>query len=93
MLLRSASGPESTDMAITLSASDIPNAPLSARLTTPQIWGIVMVAPYMLVFAAVGLGMARHKIAVARSAEEQPAAAPDTGEKAAIDKPANKDAN
>jgi multiple sugar transport system permease protein len=54
-------------MAITLSASDVPNAPFSARLTTPQIWGIVLLAPYMLVFAAFvvypvcyGLWLARH---------------------------------
>src|ERR1043166_8251041 len=39
-------------MAITLSASDIPNAPLSARLTTPQAWGIALLAPYALVFLA-----------------------------------------
>src|ERR1700693_1618665 len=54
-------------MAITLSASDIPSAPLSARLTTPQIWGIALIAPYLLVFLAfvvypVGYGfwLARH---------------------------------
>src|SRR5262245_63828625 len=39
-------------MAITLSASDIPNPPLSARLTTPQAWGIALLAPYLLVFLA-----------------------------------------
>src|SRR5262245_35525865 len=41
-------------MAITVSASDtaIPGAPLSARLTPPQVWGIVLLAPYMLVFLA-----------------------------------------
>src|SRR5690242_21756014 len=39
-------------MAITLSASDIPGAPLSARLTPAQVWGIVLLAPYLLVFAA-----------------------------------------
>jgi multiple sugar transport system permease protein len=49
-------------MAITLSASDIPSAPLSARLTPPQVWGIVLLAPYFLVFAAfvvypVGYGL------------------------------------
>src|SRR2546427_9844843 len=54
-------------MAITLSASDIPNAPLSARLTPPQVWGIVLLAPYVLVFLAFvvypvgyGLWLARH---------------------------------
>src|SRR6201993_4225185 len=39
-------------MAITLSASDVPSPPLSARLTPPQVWGIVLLAPYMLVFLA-----------------------------------------
>src|SRR5205809_6133576 len=54
-------------MAITLSASDIPNAPLSARLSTPQVWCIVLLAPYVLVFLAFvvypvgyGLWLARH---------------------------------
>src|SRR6266478_823934 len=49
-------------MAITLSASDLPSPPLSSRLTTPQVWGIVLLAPYMLVFIAfvlypVGYGL------------------------------------
>jgi multiple sugar transport system permease protein len=41
-------------MAITVSASEqaLPGAPLSARLTPPQIWGIVLLAPYLLVFLA-----------------------------------------
>src|SRR6201747_1044809 len=40
-------------MAITLSTSDaIPNTPFSARLSTPQVWGIVLLAPYALVFLA-----------------------------------------
>jgi multiple sugar transport system permease protein len=39
-------------MAITLSVSDMPGAPLSARLTPSQVWGIAMLAPYFLVFAA-----------------------------------------
>src|ERR1700733_10266833 len=54
-------------MAITLSASDIPSAPLSARLTMPQVWGIVLLVPYTLVFLAFvvypvgyGLWLARH---------------------------------
>jgi multiple sugar transport system permease protein len=54
-------------MAITLSASDIPSPPLSARLSTPQVWGIVLLAPYLLVFLAFvvypvgyGLWLARH---------------------------------
>jgi multiple sugar transport system permease protein len=49
-------------MAITLSASDLPRAPLSARLTDAQVWGIVLLAPYLLVFLAfvlypVGYGL------------------------------------
>ena len=54
-------------MAITLSASDLAVGPRPARLTTPQIWGIVMLAPYLLVFLAFvvypvgyGLWLARH---------------------------------
>src|SRR3979490_3107995 len=54
-------------MAITLSASDIPQSSPSGRLSTPQIWGIVLLAPYMLVFVAFvvypvcyGLWLARH---------------------------------
>src|SRR6476646_3357144 len=54
-------------MAITLSASDIPSPPLSARLSTPPVWGIVLLAPYLLVFLAFvvypvcyGLWLARH---------------------------------
>src|ERR1700756_5698575 len=41
-------------MAITVSATDhtIPGSPLSARLTPPQIWGIVLLTPYLLVFLA-----------------------------------------
>jgi multiple sugar transport system permease protein len=51
-------------MAITVSASDnaLPGAPLSTRLTPPQVWGIVLLAPYLLVFLAfvlypVGYGL------------------------------------
>ena len=40
-------------MAITLSADhELPAPPLTARLTTPQVWGIVLLAPYALVFLA-----------------------------------------
>jgi multiple sugar transport system permease protein len=41
-------------MAITLSASDpaLPATPLSSRLSMPQVWGIVMIVPYLLVFLA-----------------------------------------
>ena len=45
----------------------MPGPPLSARLTTPQVWGIVLLAPYLLVFLAFvvypvgyGLWLARH---------------------------------
>ena len=55
-------------MAITLSGDHaIASPPLSARLTTPQVWGIVLLAPYLLVFLAFvvypvgyGLWLARH---------------------------------
>jgi multiple sugar transport system permease protein len=41
-------------MAITLSASDpaLPGTPLISRLSTPQVWGIVLILPYLLVFLA-----------------------------------------
>src|SRR6201989_2523514 len=41
-------------MAITLAAPDsaVPGAPLPARLSAPQVWGIVMIVPYLLVFLA-----------------------------------------
>ena len=41
-------------MAITISASDqaVAGAPLAPRLSTPQVWGIVLIAPYLLVFPA-----------------------------------------
>src|SRR5437773_10146206 len=41
-------------MAITLSASDhaAPGPPFSARLSPPQVWGIVLLTPYLLVFLA-----------------------------------------
>src|SRR6201995_4180043 len=54
-------------MAITLSASDLPSAPLSARLTPPPVWGVVLLSPYFLIFPAFvvspvcyGLWLARH---------------------------------
>jgi multiple sugar transport system permease protein len=41
-------------MAITISASDheASGAPRAPLLSTPQVWGIVLIAPYLLVFAA-----------------------------------------
>src|SRR6185295_13070986 len=55
-------------MAITISGDHaLPGPPLSARLTTPQVWGIALLAPYILVFLAFvvypvgyGLWLARH---------------------------------
>ena len=55
-------------MAITLSPDHaIPSPPLSARLSTPQVWGILLLTPYLLVFLAFvlypvgyGLWLARH---------------------------------
>jgi multiple sugar transport system permease protein len=53
---------------MTLSPDDAaPRGPLSARLSTPQVWGFVLLAPYVLVFLAFvlypvgyGLWLARH---------------------------------
>jgi multiple sugar transport system permease protein len=54
---------------ITVAPSDetFPRGPLSARLSTPQVWGFVLLAPYVLVFIAFvlypvgyGLWLARH---------------------------------
>ena len=41
-------------MAITLSAPDsaLPGPPLWSRLSTPQVWGILLIVPYLLVFLA-----------------------------------------
>src|SRR6476659_1597245 len=56
-------------MATTFSTTDqaTPAAPLSARFSTPQVWGIVLLMPYVLVFLAFvvypvgyGLWLARH---------------------------------
>lgn len=54
-------------MTVTTPDEAAPRSPLSARLTTSQVWGIVMLAPYMLVFMAFvvypvcyGLWLARH---------------------------------
>src|SRR4029077_8500352 len=54
---------------ITVAPSDdtVPRGPLSARWTTPQVWGFVLLAPYVLIFLAFvlypvgyGLWLARH---------------------------------
>jgi multiple sugar transport system permease protein len=53
---------------ITLTPDDtVPRGPLSARFSTPQVWGFVLLAPYVLVFIAFvlypvgyGLWLARH---------------------------------
>src|SRR6267378_8373211 len=49
------------------SGTTVPRGPLSARLSTPQVWGFVLLAPYVLVFLAFvlypvgyGLWLARH---------------------------------
>lgn len=53
--------------AITYSTPGTASRPISARFSTPQVWGIVMLAPYLLVFLAFvvypisyGLWLARH---------------------------------
>ena len=54
---------------ITLSSphDTIPRKPWSARLSTPQVWGLALLTPYLLVFLAFvvypvgyGLWLARH---------------------------------
>src|ERR1700737_2833792 len=52
---------------VTTSGDAVPGGPLSGRLSTPQVWGIVLLAPYLLVFLAFvvypvgyGLWLARH---------------------------------
>ena len=54
---------------ITVGPSDttLPRGPLSARFSTPQVWGFLLLAPYVLVFIAFvlypvgyGLWLARH---------------------------------
>ncbi len=54
-------------MTVTTADDALPRGPLSARLTTPQVWGIALLAPYLLVFLAFvvypvgyGLWLARH---------------------------------
>ncbi|MBC7583579.1 MAG: sugar ABC transporter permease, partial [Tardiphaga sp.] len=54
--------------AITLSSPEAtPRRPWTSRLTTTQVWGLALLAPYILVFAAFvvypvsyGLWLARH---------------------------------
>jgi multiple sugar transport system permease protein len=53
--------------AITYTSPSDATRPLAARFSTPQVWGIVMLAPYVLVFLAFvvypisyGLWLARH---------------------------------
>jgi multiple sugar transport system permease protein len=54
-------------MTLTTPDDTIPRGPLWGRLSTPQVWGIVLLVPYMLVFLAFviypvgyGLWLARH---------------------------------
>ena len=49
-------------MSITLPVTDAPSPPLSARLAPSQVWGLLLLAPYFLVFLAfvvypVGYGL------------------------------------
>src|SRR3954470_16534687 len=65
-------------MAITISGDHaLPGPPLSARLTTPQVWGIVLLAPYVLIFLAFvvypvgyGLWLARHPVSYEKLFED-----------------------
>src|ERR1700752_3625375 len=55
-------------MAITLSSDHaLPSAPLSARLTTPQVWGIALVPPYILVFLAFVVSPVSYGLWLARA--------------------------
>jgi multiple sugar transport system permease protein len=54
-------------LSVETTADTAPRRPLSARLTTPQAWGLALLSPYILVFAAFvvypvgyGLWLARH---------------------------------
>ena len=54
--------------AVALSTSEAkPRPPWSSRLSTPQVWGLALLVPYLLVFLAFvvypvsyGLWLARH---------------------------------
>jgi len=54
-------------MTLTTPDNAVPRGPLSGRLSTPQVWGIVLLMPYILIFLAFvvypvcyGLWLARH---------------------------------
>ncbi|MDB5501094.1 MAG: transporter permease [Tardiphaga sp.] len=56
-----------TSIAISHADDAVPVKPRGPRLTTPQVWGLVLIAPYLLVFLAFvvypigyGLWLARH---------------------------------
>ncbi|MEH2481222.1 multiple sugar transport system permease protein [Nitrobacteraceae bacterium AZCC 2146] len=56
-----------TSMTLSTPGNIVPRRPLSARLSTPQVWGLALLVPYMLVFLAFvvypvsyGLWLARH---------------------------------
>jgi multiple sugar transport system permease protein len=60
-------GANMATVTVTTSASDLPDTPRRPRLSTPQVWGIALISPYLLVFLAfvvypVGYGfwLARH---------------------------------
>src|SRR3569833_753443 len=55
-------------MAITLSGDHaISSPPLSARLSTPQAWGVVLLAPYLLVFLAFAVYPVSYGLWLARA--------------------------
>src|SRR3954453_20769188 len=56
-----------TTMTLSPGNAAVPRGPLSPRFTTPQVWGMVLLVPYVLVFLAFvvypvcyGLWLARH---------------------------------
>jgi multiple sugar transport system permease protein len=56
-----------TSITVSHANAAIPRKPRTPRLTTPQVWGLVLIAPYLLVFLAFvvypigyGLWLARH---------------------------------
>jgi multiple sugar transport system permease protein len=64
---------------VTLTSPDgaVPRGPVSARLTTPQVWGFVLLAPYVLIFLAFvlypvgyGLWLARHPASYVRLVDD-----------------------
>ena len=52
-------------MTLTTPDDAVHSGPPSGRLTTPQIWGIVLLAPYALVFLAFVLALALNFLGIA----------------------------